>query len=253
MSHKKENLVPIKYTEDQVPIVIPESIMVFAAHPDDELLSCGGTIMKYKDFGAQVTVVVATGGIGGYAKEDYKKTITNTRKEEMEKVSKMLDVEFLELDFDELEVNRFFIAKFTRLLRDHRPQMILLPHFTDVHRAHRNLSEIVREAIYHTATGKAYGGAGKQYTPKAIYYYESPSCKFEYIDASVFVNVDISKYWDRKVEIFNEAYSTQAEMIDRVLNWAEKTALLRGSEIGGKYAEAFIPSTEYVQLRILMF
>ena len=54
------------------------------------------------------------------------------------------------------------------------------------------------------------------------------------------------------MDIFKRAYETQLEMLDRVLIWAEKTAMLRGSEIGTDYAEAFIPATEYVPLKILM-
>jgi LmbE family N-acetylglucosaminyl deacetylase len=245
-------ITPILATEESLPIVIPESIMVLAPHPDDELLACGGTIMKYRELGAKVTIVVATGGAGGYAREEAKSDITEKRKLEMENVSTLMDVQFLELGFDEIEVNRYFVAKFTRLFRDYRPQLILIPHFSDVHRTHRFLSQIVREAIYHTATGKAYGGAGKEFMPLAVYYYESPSCKFQYIQGSVFIGVDISKYWERKVETFKKAYGTQEEMLDRVLAWAEKTALLRGYEIGANYAEAFIPATEYVPLRLLL-
>ncbi len=252
---KKNNgyeMKPIKCNDNEIPIVVPESMMIFAPHPDDELLSCGGTMIKYRELGTKITVVVATGGKGGYAKQDSKKDIEKKRQKEIDSVSKMLDVDFLELGFDEIEVNRYFVAKFTRMLRDYQPQVIFLPHYTDVHRAHRKLAEIVREAIYHTATGKAYGGSGKEFMPLAIYYYESPSCKYQYIDENTFITVDISKYWDKKVEIFKKAYSSQEEVIKRVTNWAESTATLRGTEINTKYGEAFIPSTEYVPLKILL-
>ncbi len=243
---------PINCEDHNVPFVVPKSMMIFAAHPDDELLSCGGTIMKYRELGTKITVVVATGGKGGYAKEENKKEIEKTRAKEISTVEQLLDVEFLELGFDEVEVNRYFIAKFNRLLRDYTPQVIFLPHYTDVHRAHRNLAEIVREAIYHTATGKAYGGAGKEFMPLAVYMYESPSCKFQYIDEHIFIISDISKFWNQKLETFHKAYGSQEEVIKRVVKWAEKTALLRGNEIGAEYGEAFIPSTEYVPLRLLI-
>ena len=37
--------------ETEIPIVVPKRMMVFAGHPDDELISCGGTILKYLDLG----------------------------------------------------------------------------------------------------------------------------------------------------------------------------------------------------------
>jgi LmbE family N-acetylglucosaminyl deacetylase len=246
------DLQPVKFTDESMPIVVPETIMVFAPHPDDELLSVGGTIMKYKELGSKITIVVATGGVGGYAKEEDKKDITSKRKHEMDLVADKLGVDFLKLGYDELDVTREYVSRFTNLLREYKPQLIFIPHYSDVHRTHRNLALILREAIYHTATGKAYGGAGKSFMPSAVYYYESPSCKFQYVQGSVFIGVDITKYWQKKVEIFKEAYLTQADMLDRVLSWAEKTAMLRGNEIGTDYAEAFIPATEYVPLKILI-
>ncbi len=153
-------------------------------------------------------------------------------------MGKLLSVEFVELEYNELEVNREYVSRLTNLLREYRPEVILMPHFTDVHRTHRNLALILREAIYHTATGKAYGGAGKEFMPKAVYYYETPSCKFQFVQGAVVIGVDITPYWNQKVDIFKRAYETQLEMLDRVLIWAEKTAMLRGSEIGTDYAES---------------
>lgn len=235
-----------------IPLVVPESMLVFAAHPDDELLSAGGTILKYADLGCKVTAVVATKGLGGYARREYKKNIDALRQDEFERVTKFLNCEFVELGYDSIEVNRDAIARVTNLIRDVRPQVILLPHHTDVHRAHRRLAQIVREAVYHTATGKAYGGQGREFTPLAVYYYESPSCKFQYIEGDVFVIVDISAYWEQKIAAFQKAYKSQQEVIERALAWAESTAILRGNEIVGEHGEAFIPCTEYVPLRVLL-
>ena len=35
-------------------------ILIFAPHPDDEVLGCGGTIARYIDKGAEVTVCIVT-------------------------------------------------------------------------------------------------------------------------------------------------------------------------------------------------
>ena len=37
-------------------------ILVVAAHPDDEVLGCGGTIARHADSGDQVQVLVVAGG-----------------------------------------------------------------------------------------------------------------------------------------------------------------------------------------------
>ena len=71
-------------TEKDVPIVVPKRLMVFAGHPDDEIVSCGGTILKYQALGSEIIVVVATSGLGGYAKSAHKKDILEQRKKELE-------------------------------------------------------------------------------------------------------------------------------------------------------------------------
>ena len=58
--------------EDDIPIVVPKRLMVFAGHPDDELVSCGGTILKYQELGSEISIVMATQGLGGYAKKEDK-------------------------------------------------------------------------------------------------------------------------------------------------------------------------------------
>ncbi len=238
--------------DDEIPIVVPKRIMVFAGHPDDEIVSCGGTLLKYLEMGSEICVVVATSGLGGYAKKEQEDTISTERENELKKLSEILRCKFIELEYTSLEINRSKISHITNLIRDYKPHLILIPHHTDFHRVHRNLSFISREAIYHCCTGKAYGGHERSWMPNGVYYYESPSCKFQYIESSVFIIVDIEEYWEKKKEIFNQVYISQKEVFSRVLDWAEDTAILRGNEINSKYGEAYIPETTYVPLRILL-
>lgn len=238
--------------EDEIPIVVPKRVMVFAGHPDDEIVSCGGTILKYQELGSEIVIIIATSGLGGYAKKTQKETILEQRQKEVDLVKSILKTEIVELNYSDLKVKREVVARITNIIRDYKPQIILIPHFTDFHRVHRSLSLIAREAIYHCSTGKAYGGHERNWTPLGVYYYESPSCKFQYIEGSVFIIVDIEKYWTKKKEIFNQVYKTQKEVLERVLDWAEDTAVLRGNEINSSYGEAFIPMTEYTPLKILL-
>ncbi|MFX1406587.1 MAG: PIG-L deacetylase family protein [Promethearchaeota archaeon] len=240
------------FCEDDIPIVVPKRMMIFAGHPDDEIISCGGTILKYQELGSEIIVVIATSGLGGYAKPTQKERILEQRQHELNLVKKFIRGKLIELNYPDLEINREIISQITNLIREIQPQIILLPHFTDFHRVHRNLSFITREAIYHCSTGKAYGGHERNWIPLGVYYYESPSCKFEYIEGSVFVIVDIDKYWKKKKDIFNNVYISQKEVLQRVLDWAEDTAILRGNEINASYGEAFIPETTYTPLKILL-
>jgi LmbE family N-acetylglucosaminyl deacetylase len=240
------------FCDDKLPIVIPKKIMVFAAHPDDELVSCGGTLLKYRKLGSEIIIIVATLGKGGYAKESHKETIVNHRENELKHVSEVFKSKLIELNYQDIEINREKVSQITNLIRDYKPQVILMPHFSDFHRVHRSFSLIAREAVYHCSTGKAYGGHGRNWTPFGVYYYESPSCKFQYIEGSVFVTVNIDKYWEQKKDIFNKIYVSQKAVLERVLDWAEDTAILRGNEIDAEYGEAFIPETTYTPLKILL-
>ncbi|MBY8987387.1 MAG: PIG-L family deacetylase [Candidatus Lokiarchaeota archaeon] len=239
-------------SDKDIPVVVPKRMLVFAGHPDDEIISCGGTILKYQALGSEVFVVVATSGLGGYAKSDQKTEIESQRKQELELIRTTLKCNVIELGYDNLEVNSEHISKITNLIRDIKPQVILIPHYSDFHRVHRNLSLIAKEAIYHCSTGKAYGGSQRNWTPLGVYYYESPSCKFQYVEGSVFIVVDIERYWSKKKEIFNIVYLSQKEVLERVLEWAEDTATLRGNEINSTYGEAYIPETTYTPLKILL-
>jgi len=238
--------------EDNIPVIIPKRIMVFAGHPDDELISCGGTILKYRNLGSEINIIIATTGSGGYAREQAKENILEHRKKELSSIKSILRCEFVELNYLDLVITREKISQITNLIRDFKPQIILIPHYTDFHRVHRNLSLITREAIYHCSSGKAYGGHNRSWTPLGVYYYESPSCKFQYIEGSVFVIVNIEAYWEEKKEIFNQVYTSQKEVLERVLEWAEDTAILRGNEINAGFGEAFVPETTYTPLKILL-
>jgi len=235
-----------------IPVVVPKRIMVFAGHPDDEIISCGGTLLKYRELGSEIFIIVATSGLGGYAKKEQREEIKSQRQKELNAIQKVLNCEVIELNYTDLQITRKKVAHITNLIRDIRPNIILIPHFSDFHRVHRHLSLITREAIYHCASGKAYGGHKRSWKPYGVYYYESPSCKFQYIEGSVFIIVNIEKYWTKKKEIFSHIYISQKEVLERVLDWAEDTAILRGNEIDSTYGESFIPETTYTPLKILL-
>ncbi|MHA1231714.1 MAG: PIG-L deacetylase family protein [Candidatus Helarchaeota archaeon] len=236
-------VIKIKTNGIELPVVVPDSILIFAPHPDDELLSAGGTLLKYKDWGSKIYVVVCTSGIGGYSKAEYYEDIRDIRKRELEQSIELLGVdEWINLEFDEIEPTR----------RDFRPTIILAPHPLDAHRAHRNTALVAREAVYHSQ-GRAYGGYGKEWTPFGYYFYETLSCKFINVEgAHKIVICDVSNYWERKMKIFEEVYKSQLEMLERVKKWAISSGRMSGEMGKVEWGEAFIPDTEFVNLKIIL-
>ena len=87
-----------------ISIVVPKRILVFAGHPDDEIISCGGTLLKYQELGSKIIIVVSTSGLGGYAKESQKSEIMKQRHEELIQVKKVLICEIIELNFENMEI-----------------------------------------------------------------------------------------------------------------------------------------------------
>ena len=49
---------PFLISKNEIPIVVPKRIKVFAGHLDDELISCGGTILKYHDLGSKIKLLL---------------------------------------------------------------------------------------------------------------------------------------------------------------------------------------------------
>ena len=40
-----------------------KKVLVIAAHPDDEVLGCGGTMAKHRDMGDEVSVIILAEGL----------------------------------------------------------------------------------------------------------------------------------------------------------------------------------------------
>jgi len=53
------------------------NILILAAHPDDETLGCGGTILKYASEGYKVFCLAMTNGVNS---REYKKCRTKSRR-----------------------------------------------------------------------------------------------------------------------------------------------------------------------------
>ena len=85
-------------------------IMIVAAHPDDEILGCGGVIQKHIEQGDSVDVLIATVASSEWSDEYRKGKI-----EEQKKVDKLLGIDArYNLGFEVLSLNKIGTGEFNR-------------------------------------------------------------------------------------------------------------------------------------------
>jgi hypothetical protein len=250
---------------EDIPIVVPERILVFSPHPDDETISCGGTIYKYgKILGSEVTVLLV-------------KEAGKSRLREFTLALGLLGCDTrrsrcLGLDIDR-GLDDEVIGKLTNAIREIRPQWIFVPHPEDRHRTHRHVSSAVLESVYHAGSrtyledsryynphqlkaglykGPGVGSLLAPWLPMGVFYYESPSFRFEYrsqVQAPMVV-CDISgEPFQTKSSILKSVYNETLEDIDSYKQWAESVADQRGALIYARKGEAFGIDTHHVPVR----
>ena len=223
-------------------------VLVFAPHPDDEILGCGGTMARHIAEGNEVDVCIVTRGkppLYQIEKEIYDKWPHNLYPE-ISRSHALLGIShtyFLELpaammeDIPRYELN----GKISEIIIECKPDIIYMPHFGDMQKDHALTSQAIMVAVRPKYENVV------QY----VYAYETLSETEWNIPhvSNIFVPnvfVDISDYLPKKLEAM-ECYQSQiCDFPDpRSLDAVESLAKLRGSTMGAKAAEAFMLIREY--------
>lgn len=115
------------------------NVLVIAPHPDDEVLGCGGTIRRYVQSGAQVTVAIVTRGTPLFPDSQVQRV-----RAEAAAAAQRLGVQtlrFLDLPvtmlhlMPEHELNGVFF----NLVRETQPDTLFVPFAGDRHEDHRQI------------------------------------------------------------------------------------------------------------------
>ena len=212
-----------------------KNILVFAAHPDDELLGCGGTIKKLsKKF--NVIVVFFTTGITSRNLKNKNEKI-NLLKQDCIKSNKILGTKkiiFFELKDNQLDSypRLFIIQKIENILKIYKPEMVFTHYFEDLNIDHQIVS-------YSTITACR---PLKNKLLKKILFFETLSSTEWSIKRTFQPNYyyDISNFLSFKIKAM-KMYKTEIQKSPqpRSVETIESLARLRGSEINKKFAEAF--------------
>ena len=218
-------------------IRIPDRMLVFAAHQDDETIGCGATIKKFSSLGCNVRVVFVTDGSTGIDQSrSFENDIVQTRKEESEKALATLGVNSvvnLGLPCQKVENNINNFHKFIREIRKFKPDIILTHSDIDKHRDHRAVSQIVTEASWKSSEN-ILPDLGASHSTKDIW-------AFEVLDPIKpdFV-VDIDGFFPYKINALKQ-YSSQYSILngESIFDYVDGISKVRGFAIGAKRGEGF--------------
>lgn len=133
----------------ELPLPSDSTILVFAPHPDDEVLACGGTLALLKKLHCHVTVAIVTDGAMGDPLGYYDEDIVNLRAGESKAGLALLgvdDIRFLGYPDGGFKATGAAKDRFIQLLEEVQPTWIFLPSPLDFHRDHVNVALAALEA-----------------------------------------------------------------------------------------------------------
>jgi LmbE family N-acetylglucosaminyl deacetylase len=221
--------------------LIHESVLVVAAHPDDEVLGCGGTLAALADAGARIHVAFLADGVSSRGSAADAAGELGRRRSAADRACRGLGV--TSTSFGDFPDNRMdtialldVVKSIEALVSEHRPDTVFTHHAGDVNVDHRRIFEAI------TAACRPQAG----HPVRTILSFEVPSSTEWQLPGSgpAFVPnwfVDISKTFARKL-VALEAYL--AELRDwphpRSVRGVEHLARWRGATVGVDAAEAFV-------------
>lgn len=210
--------------------------MVVAPHPDDEVLGCGGTLLRRKAAGAETGWLIVTGisEAAGWSAERVRSREAEIRKvEEMLGFSRVYQLRLPTTRLDSLPMAEI-VARFGEVFTDFQPTELFVPHPGDVHSDHRvcfdatascakwfRYTSVRRVLAYETLSETEFGlDSGRGFVPNIF--------------------VDISEYLERKVAAM-EVYETELGSFPfpRSVAGIRALAMTRGAAAGCEAAEAF--------------
>ena len=210
--------------------------LVVAPHPDDEILGCGGTLLRRKAEGAEVGWLIVTGisEKAGWGAERVQQ-----RQAEMARVTKLIGFDYvcnLQLPADHLDRLSMedLIGRLSDAFKAFQPDEVFVPHRSDAHSDHRLVFDaaaactkwfrcpsVRRVLAYETISETDFGlDADRNFHPNCF--------------------VDVGNYLERKLEVMTVYESEVGRFpFPRSLEALRALATVRGAASGFIAAEAF--------------
>lgn len=210
-------------------------VLAFAAHPDDDLIGCGGSLAKHVKLGDHVSACYMSSGEAG-SLEHSKEELGRMREEETKKTAEIIgfkDLTFLRNRDGYLEYNEATLTKIIELIRNRQPHVVYVHHQLDAHEDHKVAFRLVSEAIGRSGAPVFQDYKGQPWSVETVLAYEvwTPLSEFNYVeDISEFMSVKIAALGKHQSQIKITRYDEAAEGLSKY----------RGAMTGkGKYCEVF--------------
>ncbi len=219
-------------------------ILAIGAHPDDVELSCGGTVARLARLGYSIGLVDVTEGELGT------RGTREIRAAEAAESARILGVacrDTLRLPDAGIEVTRPNIDALIRVIRLHRPDVLLIPHPVDRHPDHEHTHVLAREAWFYSGLRKIVteheGAVQEAHRPRSYYHFMQ---WFEFVPSFI---VDVTETFDQRIEAMrafrSQFYDPQSTEPATILSTPEFLEMIRtraeyyGDRIGVRYGEPF--------------
>ena len=211
------------------------NVLVAAPHPDDDVIGCGGSLIKLTRAGHRIIIVYLTSGEAGSI-DHTKEELLLIREREARQAARIMgvsDLVFLRNPDGYLTYGKENLVSIIRIIRENRPALIYMPHKNDAHKDHSVTSELFAEAIRRAAGPWFQECEGHPWPTERILCYEvwTPLRDVSYAE-------DITAYLPLKMKALR-SHASQLRSI-RYDDAAKSLNRYRGIMTGkGRYCECF--------------
>jgi len=221
-----------------------KNVLVIAAHPDDEVLGCGGAIAKHADAGDTVSVIILAEGAtsrGAVRDRNAAASELSSLAAAAEQANRILGVSSLKLhDFPDNRMDSVDLLDVVKVIEaaidSCRPAIVYTHHAGDLNIDHRRTHEAVITACRATP---------EQVVKSLLYFEVASSTEWQTPGSApaftphVFVNIQSTL--ERKLEAL-KSYGSELRQFPhpRSIGAVEALARWRGASSGFVAAEAFV-------------